>query len=595
MSTYRRSNIGAFNVDTGALLVEGGGGGVSGLTATGAQLNAAAAAVQNANAPGGAAILDAAGNWARLAANLDAWNAGSPVGVAGAPPSEWVYGQGSLPNSIAAQSTPFTLINPAYAIRQDCAITGITIFVYYVDAGSAGATWKFKLFRWDGANYQCVAEAPFTFSGSGVVNAVKTATFSVPIPARLGDIPGLYMPLKTGVNAASDNNNRSYIPPLIQANDVVVGSGAAFGPVSGYLSGYVPLNVVAGPPPYAVWLGDSVLSDGNGGSFPNDKWYSDNTDANTNHTPGGSPGDKNYSVAARVAARMPANFRYQNLSRSGATLNNWTGFLLTRAMAVNPKVVFIHLGYNDLFLVNKDPAADWATWFAAKLDLIRAGIGTTRAVYLDEVLPTVGQDDASVTKIRTLNANYAAYCAANGWTLVKVHDAMGVGRATTGYLDDLNPIYASNSGGTADTVHLSLAGADRLAEIQASYLLDKPPSMPPVPLALAPTALGLTAEMSGQTIYAVNTSSQTFTLPACQSGLEYEIIVATVPSSGSGHTLQAGLLDNIVGSDVSGTATVGGFVRNTQATSVAGDRIRIKGGPNRHWYITGIRGTWSRS
>jgi hypothetical protein len=592
-------------------------GGIAGLAATGPQLNAAAALVDKLDAASGSTVinqpnglpgLDAVGNWSRLAANIDAAKTRAGVDVAGIPTALYQGGIGSIYKSDGA----ITVLNPGQAVRQKCRITAITFQRIY---NNSAATWKFQIYRIVNAtDYVCVAECAFDPPVSAAWQDNPTITLAHPISVEPGDIPGVYLPQAKQILVTSDLTRGGKLSGAGKAvghiGAVAVGASATFIDITtanGYTNAlsdyaYWGLTLTGDHPPYACWLGDSICTSGNGSSFPNDRWQTDLDNAAAQRNPGGSPGDINYCVGERVARRMPANFSYQMYSQGGLRLDTMLSLGIVDRMVgngttipgVNPKVIFIHCGYNDLMVSpQKDPTTDWASYYVVKLDAIRSAIGTSRQVFMDEVLPTSLNMDSSGPLIRALNANLATYCAAHGWTLVKCHDAMGVLNTTTGYLDTLNPLYSSNSGGTSDAAHLSLAGSDKLAAIEASYLLGvEPTHTPSPPMALA-SAQSLTSEQSGGTVYAVSTTSTPFNLPLCQSGLEYELIVGTLATdAGAGHSLVPQSYDKIVGNGF--TALAGKSAINTYATAALGDRIKLKGGPNRTWYITGLAGTWAR-
>lgn len=99
------------------------------------------------------------------------------------------------------------------------------------------------------------------------------------------------------------------------------------------------------------------------------------------------------------------------------------------------------------------------------MDTFLAALPAGTSLFVNEILPYTSGNDTQAATIRTLNANYATWCAENGATLIQCHDAMGQVRASTGELDDLATAY------NHDGAHLTTAGVDKLAEIVAQALL----------------------------------------------------------------------------------------------------------------------------
>jgi lysophospholipase L1-like esterase len=83
---------------------------------------------------------------------------------------------------------------------------------------------------------------------------------------------------------------------------------------------------------------------------------------------------------------------------------------------------------------------------------------------ISEILPWTAGTDANAATIRSFNGSLATWCAANGATLVLCHDTMGMIRASTGEIDDLNTAY------DYDGVHLTATGVVKMAQIIKGYL-----------------------------------------------------------------------------------------------------------------------------
>jgi hypothetical protein len=388
---------------------------------------------------------------------INAWqNAGSDVYVAGCDDVPWAS-SGSAPASPAAQTDVYTYINPGLAIRQKGYITSIKLHVYYLYNG--GDIWEFKLFFWNGTEYECKASQAFTPVGDAVVSNWQTFTLDPPMLAVEGDIPGVYIPLKNSMFPGPDPINADkYLPKsgFIKSN-IAIGESDVF---TEKITDYLLLKLKCySHRPYAAFIGDSIFSSGNGYGFPTDgrEWHTDqeNAGADDVHTPGGATdGDINLSVPYRVSTRMPSNFRYQNFAKGGTTSTTMAA-RRHNAVLADPKKVFIHCGVNDI--------AGAITWTTGKdnLDSLIASFPVGTEFYLDEILPRIIDTKASADIAVARNAEYKTYCTNNGWTLVECYQPMGVWDVDH-YV--LNPLYSNT-----DNVHLNLAGADKLADIIASY------------------------------------------------------------------------------------------------------------------------------
>ena len=406
-------------------------------------------------------------NWSSYwTTQFDAWqNEGDDVYIAGQPVSTYNR-QHMIPDLVSPPAGGCVVIERGHAIRQNGYINSFSVDIFY---RNGAVDWQFKLFRWNGEAYECVASQSVPVPFTGNVSAVKTFTLATPILAQEGDIPGLFLPFYNALFCTGDTplNGAAKalpVPKRNSAGNIALGGTDAFetnasskaGDVSYYFS---PLTLFGGRP-FAVFIGDSIIGGGNnyvnGGDGRN--WRTDQESSDQYHTPGGSPGDQNLSIPYRLSTRMPSNFKYQNFGLSGSHYYDLvaTPGPFARAMLANPKALFIHCGINDIFAGQ--------TWeqIEGHLDTIRTALPEGTAVYLNEILPWSGVDAKAIIT-RTFNANYATYCATYGWTLIKCHDQMGVIRESTGELDTLNPAY------TVDGVHVNDVGADVVADIMASY------------------------------------------------------------------------------------------------------------------------------
>lgn len=350
-----------------------------------------------------------------------------------------------------------THINIGHSIRQNCTIKSFTIDVYDF---KAGAVWAFKIFRYDSVEgkYKCVFSYDFT---PATAHAVNTVSLSTTFDALEGDCPGIYMtPDNYNRITMGSLDARSHPLPVYQldSNTAVNGFLTISGQISG--NGHINLSTYSNRP-YAVFLGDSIFGGGNG-TVANDRWHTDQENYSGIHTPGGSPGDKNNSVPYRLSTRMPENFKYQNFAKGGSKFSDVVAdnAQLASAVLAQPKAVFIHCGVNDVAV-----GRTWAA-ISANLDTIKAAFPAGTKFYLNEVNGWQCSD-AQGAATRALNANFATYCTANGWTLIPCHDEMSMLRQSTGQLDDLATAY--NMYSLPDSVHLNTTGVDKLAEIMYRY------------------------------------------------------------------------------------------------------------------------------
>lgn len=105
---------------------------------------------------------------------------------------------------------------------------------------------------------------------------------------------------------------------------------------------------------------------------------------------------------------------------------------------------------------------------------------------------------------------------------------------------------------------------------------------------------GTTASLSvadhGAKVLVTNAASCIVSLPATQKGLEYTLIVGSLPT-GSGHALSPVAADKIFGNGF--TAADDKDALCAAAGDRIGDFITVVGDGVDGWYITGISGTWT--
>lgn len=333
-----------------------------------------------------------------------------------------------------------TLIIPSYAIAQDCYITTIK----FRAAAIAPGTWKFKLFRHNGTNYEMVSEVSFT--PTLPITNDETVTLSTPVLAQMGDIPGLYVPANNQVTRSSVNRQIAwrYVSGDITTNDAFTSSTVTA----------TPCLECYGLPPYLAVTGDSIPAGANAGTPWVSKLY-DNSSYLTN--PGGNPAGEIMNSLRGIIGDGTI-LKYQNLALGSQTFAWVASTGIVQSVAVKPNTILIHCGVNDV-----NTARTWED-IATDLGTIRTAVASTIRLMIDEILPwTAGTDEQAAT-IRTWNASLAVWCASNNATLVRCHDEMGQVRAGTGEIDDLLTAY------NQDDVHLTTAGVAKMAEIWKRYL-----------------------------------------------------------------------------------------------------------------------------
>lgn len=364
---------------------------------------------------------------------INNWQSGgNPIQVGGIKSAVW--------NNVGTAGNTYSFILPGYAIRQNCVITHVRVNVATLD----GSAWKFKLFRWTGTTYHFLEERTFTPTATGS----QLCVLSSPISANMADIPGMWIPAN---NTIRSGNPRLIVPRFVAYTDIVADN--AFASTG---SNQVHIEIL-GFRPYLAVTGDSIMEGhNNGGSSSATSWHGylhDVSIAGVLTSPGGLATSE---MPNQLLTRL-ANLRYQNCALGGQTFAWVAATGIVEAVASNPAVIQIHCGFND--------ALSGRAWALVEADLatIREAAPTQRLL-IDEVLPSTNLDDTQSALVRTYNTNLAVWCAANGATLIPLHDAFGQTRVSTGALDDLATAYSQ------DGTHLNTDGVDYWASLVFPYL-----------------------------------------------------------------------------------------------------------------------------
>lgn len=322
--------------------------------------------------------------------------------------------------------------------RQHGHIRQVQAFI--ISPGAAGKQIKFKVFRPNGLNYDFVSESEkITPTLTG---ATETFDLAYPMACQPGDVLGVWI--------EADN-----VPKVAIAAVTIVGANSiryTAGDILGTEAFGSTINNLAiciegfGISPYLAVTGDSI---GEGQTA----WLS--------HYDAGPAGTLTSEPWYILRSKIPQVFQYQNHCR-GAQTYTWVdnvGFV--SAEATGAKTILIVCGVNDV-----SAARAWAD-VDANLDSIKVQFAASTAakkLLISEILPWTAGSDAQAATIRTWNANLAAWCTANGATLVPCHDVLAQVRGSTGELDDLLAAY------DLDGVHLTVAGYTALAAIVRTYL-----------------------------------------------------------------------------------------------------------------------------
>ena len=321
-----------------------------------------------------------------------------------------------------------------HRFRKGGLISHVTANIASLDPGTNGL--YFLVARPNGVNWDLVSQSGYVTPVVGT----NTYTLATPMPCRDGDALGCWLsPGALALVASAVPGN------ILYRNGELNGTNLS----AKILVENRGLDLFAAlAAPEVAFTGDSIMSGFNLGSY----WYPF-MDIN-----GGTYGTWSASIPHRVQDLYLTNLNYMNYARRSSGFDWIVASALPNIINDGATTLWIHSGVNDA-----NAGVTWSN-ILADLDLIRAAFPLPKRIYVAELLPN-GLSDAVALTDRTWNANLAAWCQTNGATLVRFHDAFGVLRPSTEYLDDLAPEYAS------DGVHLSQAGVDLYAQWVAAYLL----------------------------------------------------------------------------------------------------------------------------
>jgi hypothetical protein len=283
---------------------------------------------------------------------------------------------------------------------------------------------QFKIYRKNGVNWDFVSNSELITS---VDTPTKTFVLATPLVAKPGDTFGIFVNHPQGLNYQAGSAIR-YSNDGVNHSDTITTSAA--------LGQSISIKALSNNP-YLCATGDSI-----GMGFPQYAGIYG----------GGPSGDPSFMPAQKVRESLGDGtlFEYQDFCASGQKFAFVASTGMPAALAMSPNSVLVHCGVNDVFA-----GTTWASVLSS-LATIKALVGTVN-LYIDEILPAAVLDDTMSATARQWNTDLAAWCAANGATIIHSHDAMGKIRASTNQLDDLATGYGS------DGTHLSATGVAALA------------------------------------------------------------------------------------------------------------------------------------
>jgi len=102
----------------------------------------------------------------------------------------------------------------------------------------------------------------------------------------------------------------------------------------------------------------------------------------------------------------------------------------------------------------------------------------------------------------------------------------------------------------------------------------------------------LSAADHGATILANSAATVVVTLPSTRKGLRFKLVVGQLPASGVGTSFSPAAADQIIGNGLTPADNKDALC--AVAGDVIGDFMELTGDGNLGWYITGVKGTWTR-
>jgi hypothetical protein len=325
------------------------------------------------------------------------------------------------------------------AMRQDGYVRRVTIYVAVVGSAPT-ANLKFKVLRKNGTSYDLMAQSEYLTAYTTGANVFELAT---PMLVEPGDFIGLWI---KGGAAGVCTTLKAFATPgsLLRYTGIDAAGGETYIDVSDLQL----LTAYEGMKPFLVCHGESIIEGHNGAT----NWHS------FAHSPFGPAGDPAAEPLNQVRALI-SGLDYQNNAIGGSLWSSVVARAGVTATYFPPRAALVACGVNDVLA-----GTSWAS-VEASMNAMKAALAAGTKIFICEMLPYPGTDAQAAT-IRTWNANYAAWCLANGATLIPCWDAMGQVRGSTGFKDDLITAYHYAGSG-----HLTVpAGVNAYAALIAAGL-----------------------------------------------------------------------------------------------------------------------------
>lgn len=324
----------------------------------------------------------------------------------------------------------FVLDSEKHRIRQDGLVRSVKLSLYATYTGDKSNSLKALVLRESWSGYTLVSQSELLSPAN--TTGTQTFTLATPIACQKGDVGAIWV--------------KGFYPDLNIRGGALTGAKVRYQDGETLPGTWTDIEnfgmdvVFEGQSPFIVSTGDSILAGYNTAT----PWHTHYDALGISGAPASDPMD---AVADAISG-----LGYQNFCQAGTT---WAD-AVSKVAAINSvgsRAVIAAYGVNDISAGRSMSAIE------ADMDAFKAGLSADKKLFICEVLPWTAGNDTQAAATRSLNANYAAWCAANDATLIRTHDAMGQMRVSTDELDDLKTSYSY------DGVHLTSAGVTALADL----------------------------------------------------------------------------------------------------------------------------------
>lgn len=381
-------------------------------------------------------------HWSMTQQALDWQNTTNLQRVIGLVTNSWTHA-----TAVGSGAGGRTFLNGATqtAITNNCIQDGYIekVFAYVSQVGTSQQL-KFKVFRYDGTNFNMISESE-TIDVSGSAG-FREFSLSSPMIARPGDQLGFW------VNGDSTEGNQCQIGSNSgSANDTIYTTGDVTTSNAFTNSASSILNISGhGKRPWICITGDSIAKGSGYDSFLADSPISGPAWSTTYW-------DRQPLYDLQL---IQPSVKYQNHGKGSMTFAWVLSTGTPSALLHDSEILQIHCGVNDI-----SASRTWAS-VESDLDGIKALVankGSNTCLVVNEILPWTNGTDEQAATIRTWNTNLATWCSANGAVLFPIHDDFGKLRVSTGFLDDLKSEY------NLDGIHPNSTGSKFWAQKFYSY------------------------------------------------------------------------------------------------------------------------------